>query len=222
MPAKSAPPRKKARGSYHHGDLEQALVDAALETIRTAGVAGLTLRGVGARVGVSRTALYRHFRDKEALLARVALEGFRLFHAALAAGRARAARENGDALTALGLAYVGFAAAHPTYYDAMFGGYLTDWDRYPELDEEARAAFTELVDMVGSEQERGRFAAGHPVEIAEIIWSLSHGMVMLSAAGQLCRTDAGTEDLIVASARILRDGLRPAPRQPVASARKRS
>src|SRR5947208_3269250 len=68
--------RKKAKGAYHHGDLERSLVDAAVRTIQEEGMAALTLRGVGARLRVSRTALYRHFADKSALLARVAAEGF--------------------------------------------------------------------------------------------------------------------------------------------------
>ena len=68
---------------YHHGNLEAALLESALETIRIEGVDAVTLRGVGAKVGVSRTALYRHFSDKAALMARVASEGFRLLRATL-------------------------------------------------------------------------------------------------------------------------------------------
>src|SRR6476619_5979796 len=68
---------RKPRGRYHHGNLRRALLDEALATIRAEGVEGLTLREIGARLGVSRTALYRHFADKRALLAAVATEGFR-------------------------------------------------------------------------------------------------------------------------------------------------
>ncbi len=80
----------RKNGRYHHGDLERALVETAVQMIQEEGVQALTLRGVGARLGVSRTALYRHFDDKQALLARVASEGFRRFHDALAAAVARA------------------------------------------------------------------------------------------------------------------------------------
>src|SRR5215510_12243036 len=76
-------PRRKRAGQYHHGDLRRALIDEALRTIDTAGVEGLTLRRVGEALGVSRTALYRHFPDKEALIAAVAREGFRTFRLAL-------------------------------------------------------------------------------------------------------------------------------------------
>src|SRR5688572_18243578 len=69
-------PRKKRPGQYHHGDLQRALLQEALQTIQTGGVEQLTLRAVGEKLGVSRTALYRHFSDKQALLAAVGREGF--------------------------------------------------------------------------------------------------------------------------------------------------
>src|SRR5580765_6019172 len=96
---------------YHHGNLRRALLDEALTTIRKHGVEGLTLREIGARVGVSRTALYRHFADKRALLAAVATEGFRTLRQQLVAaweegGRGRVAFDS------MGVAYVGFAAGN--------------------------------------------------------------------------------------------------------------
>jgi AcrR family transcriptional regulator len=76
-------PKKKKAGQYHHGDLRRALVEEALRTIQTDGVEELTLRAVGETLGVSRTALYRHFSDKQALLAAVGGEGFRMLRLAL-------------------------------------------------------------------------------------------------------------------------------------------
>ena len=70
-------PAHKTPRPYHHGNLRRALLDEALTTIRAEGVNGLTLRDIGARLGVSRSALYRHFSDKRALLTAVATEGFR-------------------------------------------------------------------------------------------------------------------------------------------------
>src|SRR3954454_4575799 len=82
-----APPRSAARKTrpYHHGNLRRALLDEALATIKAEGVEGLTLREIGARLGVSRTALYRHFADKRALLTAVATEGFRTLRLGLIA-----------------------------------------------------------------------------------------------------------------------------------------
>src|SRR5687768_9601176 len=76
-------PQKKRAGHYHHGDLQRALLEQALRTIQTDGVEQLTLRAVGEKLGVSRTALYRHFSDKQALLAAVGREGFRMLRQAL-------------------------------------------------------------------------------------------------------------------------------------------
>ena len=74
MPDMAVSRRKRA---YHHGDLRRALLEEAVRTIRNDGAAALTLRAVGTRLGVSRTALYRHFADKSALLNAVSEEGFR-------------------------------------------------------------------------------------------------------------------------------------------------
>src|ERR671918_167767 len=76
-------PKKKRAGQYHHGDLRRSLLEEAVRTIQTHGVEALTLRTVGERLGVSRTALYRHFADKPALLAAVGREGFRMLRIAL-------------------------------------------------------------------------------------------------------------------------------------------
>src|ERR671918_777489 len=92
---------------YHHGNLRRALLDEALATIRAEGVDGLTLREIGSRVGVSRTALYRHFADKRALLAAVATEGFRTLRQQLAAAWEEGGRQR-RALDAMGIAYVRF------------------------------------------------------------------------------------------------------------------
>src|SRR5215467_1838029 len=77
-------PGKKPAKPYHHGDLRRALLDEALRTIQTHGVEQLTLRTVGERLGVSRSALYRHFADKQSLLAAVGTEGFRTLRQAVA------------------------------------------------------------------------------------------------------------------------------------------
>src|SRR3954469_25709719 len=122
--------RKRA---YHHGDLERALVDTAVRMIQEEGVDALTLRGVGSRVGVSRTALYRHFDDKQALLARVASEGFRRFHEALATAAARAAARHADPMPAMAAAYAKFARSHPSHYQTMFSGVLSGGAADPEL-----------------------------------------------------------------------------------------
>jgi AcrR family transcriptional regulator len=200
--------QRKAKGAYHHGDLERALLEAALRTIREDGVQGLTLRGVAARLGVSRTALYRHFEDKTALLAAVAAAGFRLLHDALTRAIAKAAAEGTDTLQEMARAYVHFALSNQSHYQTMFGGFLTDWSRYPDLIEHGEAAFNVLVETIRDEQRRGRIVAGDPLELAEITWSLSHGIATLGAGRQLERTGISVDELAVLGCRLLEHGLR--------------
>ena len=194
--------------AYHHGDLERALVDTAVAMIQKGGVQALTLRGVGARLGVSRTALYRHFDHKEALLARVASEGFKRFHETLAAAVSGASERRADPLPAMAAAYVKFARLHPSHYQTMFGGVLTDWTQYPELLQHAGAAFDVLLDTIRDQQQHGRIGAGDPVELAEITWAMVHGVATLGMAHQLSRTATAPDDLAVMGCAILQRGLR--------------
>ena len=108
--SKKGATRKPPR-PYHHGNLRRALLDEALVTIRDQGVQGLTLREIGARLGVSRSALYRHFADKPALLTAVATEGFRTLREELVSAWDDGGR--GDAaFRAMGVAYIRFAIAN--------------------------------------------------------------------------------------------------------------
>src|SRR5262245_40601577 len=122
---------RKPRRSYHHGNLRRALLDEALATIRDEGVDALTLREIGARLGVSRTALYRRFADKRALLAAVATEGFRTLRQQLASAWEQGGR-GPAAFDAMGAVYVRFAVDNPSHYRVMFGG-LLDPTCEPEL-----------------------------------------------------------------------------------------
>jgi AcrR family transcriptional regulator len=208
----STPSRRLARvtkkRAYHHGDLERALVETAVRMIEDEGVQALTLRGVGARLGVSRTALYRHFDDKQALLARVASEGFRRFHEALAAAVARADKRRVDPMPAMAAAYLQFARANPSHYQTMFSGVLTDWTGYPELVLHGEAAFNVLLDTIRRQQKQGRIGPGDPIELAEITWAMSHGIATLGMAHQLSRTATALDDLAAMGCAILARGLR--------------
>ena len=181
-PAKRAAP--KARRAYHHGNLRRALLDEALVIIQHDGVDGLTLREIGARVGVSRTALYRHFADKPALLAAVATEGFRTLREAL-----RSAWEDGGrgpaGKQAMGVAYVRFAIGNPSHYRVMFSRFLDACPPDPELAAEAEGAFQVLVEAVAALQRDGLLRADDTVLMARFVWSVVHGVAMLAIDGQL-------------------------------------
>ena len=158
------------------------------------GVETLTLRAVGLRLGVSRTALYRHFADKSSLLAAVAREGFQTFRQDLvdaweSAGRGRAG------FKAMGAAYVRFAVANPAHYRVMFGGFKDLCERDPELAADATAAFQVLMDALLALQSAGLVRSDEPQELAEFIWATVHGVAMLTIDGQLGPDPAAADAL---------------------------
>jgi AcrR family transcriptional regulator len=164
--------------------LRRALLDEALHTIQTHGVEHLTLRTVGARLGVSRSALYRHFADKQSLLATVGKEGFRKLRQAVADawegnGRGRIGFE------AMAKAYVQFAVAHPSHYRVMFGGFIESAAKDDHFVAEAKAAFQVLVDALVEQQNAGDIRRDDPVLMARFVWALVHGTAMLLIDGQL-------------------------------------
>ena len=186
-------PRRKRAGQYHHGDLRRALIDQALRTIDEEGVEGLTLRAVGDALGVSRTALYRHFSDKQALVAAVASEGFRTLRLALVETWERGGRGQAG-FQSMGEAYLQFAVTHPSHYRVMFGRFVESGVRDPDLIREADGAFQALVDALIAQQREGLVRRDDPVSLARFVWSVVHGVAMLTIDGQL-RGPAGEECL---------------------------
>ena len=202
----SKKPRKKRAGQYHHGDLRRALLEEALRTIQAEGVEQLTLRAVGARLGVSRSALYRHFADKQVLLAGVGREGFRMLRLALT----QAWEDNGrgrPGFEAMGAAYVRFAVTHPSHYRVMFGRFIESCSKDEEFVEEARAAFQVLVDALVEQQQTGVVRRDDPLLLARFIWSIVHGIAMLAIDGQLRGMDEEGEALNRYATERIRDAI---------------
>jgi AcrR family transcriptional regulator len=187
-------PKKKRAGQYHHGDLRRALVEEAVRTIQVHGVEQLTLRSVGEKLGVSRTALYRHFSDKQALLAAVGREGFRMLRVALTDAWERHGRGR-EGFEAMGLAYVRFAVGHPSHYRVMFGGFVDSCAKDEAFVQEATGAFQVLVDSLVEQQQAGLVRADDPLLLARFIWSIVHGIAMLAIDGQLRGADERGEAL---------------------------
>src|SRR5208283_6146894 len=134
------------RRSYHHGNLKQALLEASLDLIRKAGPGAFTLREVARRAGVSHNAPYRHFRDKEELLAALAAEGFDRLTAAMTKA-AESASGALDRFRMSGRGYVEFALRHPQHFAVMFE---VPWrfELYPETRAAGERAFGPLVRYV--------------------------------------------------------------------------
>jgi AcrR family transcriptional regulator len=203
--ARSRPARKRA-GRYHHGDLERALVQEAVRTIQAQGVESLTLRAVGKKLGVSRTALYRHFTDKSALLAVVAREGFRTLRQELHEAWERGGRGR-EGFSSMGEAYVRFALANPSHYRVMFGGFVHRGLLDPELMKEGTGAFQVLVDALVEQQQRGLVRQEDPLQMARFIWSLVHGIAMLAIDGRLQHQNADVEELTRYAVERVRTGI---------------
>ncbi len=195
---------KKQR--YHHGDLRPALITAARTLVEESGVGAVSLRETARRVGVSAPAIYRHFANKDSLLAAVAAEGFRDLGAALAA----ASRSERDPLSAMGMAYVRFALSRRGVFRLMFGPELAKRANFPELTSAADQAFQWLK---GGVQARGRAAQdSHLAAIAP--WALVHGLAQLFLDGVLPETQAEaiTEAITAAPGRTASEA-KPNPRR---------
>jgi AcrR family transcriptional regulator len=169
---------------YHHGNLRRALIDAAIELIEKEGATALSLRAVARRAGVSSAAPYRHFPSREALLAAVAEEGFRLLGEELR--RAIAAHDDpARRLGESGIAYVLFAAAHPSRYSVMLGPELADRTAHPSLEAAADDTSRLLLGAVRDYQEAGWMSSRDPGELQLSAWSSVHGLASLITGGHV-------------------------------------
>jgi len=169
--------------TYHHENLRATLLSAAISLIGEVGPAAFTLREVARRAGVSHNAPYRHFRNREDLIAAVASEGFRELASAM---RAAAEKQN-NALTRLkhaGLAYVGFALRQPEHFTVMFDVPRSE-DLSPEAAAAAKEAFSELSLLVQAVQADGHFAHIDLQQQTLYAWSTVHGVAKLATAGRL-------------------------------------
>jgi AcrR family transcriptional regulator len=181
------------RKGYHHGNLKEALIEAARRFIAERGLGGFTLVDAARLAGVTPAALYRHFQGREDLVSEVAGRGFAL----LAERLGKAVRGGGtpiERFTRMGEAYLAFAEQEPGFYAAMFAPRSLDergfgvWGPPPGADSMPvpSAAFALLVEAVTQTFPDG-FGSVDPRFVAVEVWALSHGIATLDAAGQLPR-----------------------------------
>ena len=171
------------RRGYHHGNLREALIQAALDLIAKKGPAGFTFADAARWAGVSAAAPYRHFRDRDALVADVARRGFELFAALLDRAWSDGRPEPFSAFENVGRAYLDFARDEPAYYSAMFEAGLS-LDDDPALREIADRSFAVLRRASETLSARLPSEKRPPALMMSLhIWALSHGVASLFARG---------------------------------------
>ena len=168
---------------YHHGNLRETLLEAAIRLIAQVGPTAFTLREVARRAGVSHNAPYRHFRDRDDLMAAVAAQGFRELTQAMT----EAAAPKSDPLDRLkraGLGYVMFALRRPEHFTVMFDAPLSK-RKHPDSAAAAEEAFATLTGFVKSCQDAGRLPSGDLRQMALLAWTMVHGIAKLAITGRL-------------------------------------
>jgi AcrR family transcriptional regulator len=187
---------------YHHGNLKEALIRAALELIAQKGPAGFTFAEAARSAGVSPAAPYRHFRDRDELLIDVARRGFDQFTQALSDAWSEGRPDPFTAFERIGRAYLDFARKEPAYYSAMFEAGIP-LDANSELREAGERAFAVL--RMAAERLIARVPAERrppALMMALHVWALSHGIASL-----FCRGDAGRRTLPMSPEELLEAGV---------------
>jgi AcrR family transcriptional regulator len=195
-----------AKRAYHHGNLRAALLDAGVALIGSVGPKGFTIREVARRAGVSHNAPYRHFKDKEELLAAIAGEGFERLTVSMERWSHAGARAE-DRLRLCGCGYVDFALRWPQHFLVMFD--LPSVPRggsRPQIIGEN--AFHTLVGFIVESQQEGVLPAGDPHPLGLMAWSLVHGIAKLAISGKLSSKRKKVLDFTEHASRAFISGMR--------------
>lgn len=191
------------RRNYHHGNLRDALVTAAMQMLEKEGPEAISFRALARTAGVSQTAPYNHFESKEDLLATVARLGFREL---VRTQRATAAAETtGEKrIIALGLDYIRFALAQPQLYRLMFGAGVTEWQAHPEVAEAKAESFLPVSEALAQHLGYEGKADQATIETTAIsAWALVHGLSMLLIDRTLDPAGKGPGDAKTLASRVV-------------------
>jgi AcrR family transcriptional regulator len=171
--------------TYHHGDLKNALINAGVEILAKDGVSGLSLRKVAGRAGVSHSAPYSHFADKQALIAAISTEGFRQLYERMSAVAEEYKTTPFMQLIEVAWAYVQFALDDRDRFKVMFSGVLEKEKKYSEFVAESQRNFQLVKMIVEANQVAGVLRSGASDLAALSAWGIIHGFVMLLLEGQI-------------------------------------
>lgn len=173
---------KRARDDYHHGNLREALVQAAMSMIAERGLAGFAIAELARVVGVSTAAPYRHFKDRTAVIAEVARRGFQQLAAELDGARQSGGTDPVLVIERLAQAYLAFAGRDPSVYATMFQVEFQVGE-HPDLVRAREAAFGELRTACVAVCANSRPAGRPPAHMVALhIWSMMHGIATLFAS----------------------------------------
>ena len=173
---------------YHHGDLKNALIKAGVEILAKEGVGGLSLRKVAQRAGVSHSAPYAHFPDKQSLIAAISTEGFNQLYNELEAAIYPHAKSPKKQLVEGAQAYVRFALKNSDTFKIMFSGVLEKEKDYPSFVEISSKTFKLVVEVVQACQNAGVLPTAPANLMAVSVWGQVHGIVSLALEGQISHT----------------------------------
>ena len=176
---------KIAAKPYHHGDLHQEILCAACDLLEENNIASLSLRAVAKKVGVSHTAPYRHFKDKESLLAGIAGRGYDELATQLAEAVELHSNDPAAQLQEAGYRYLQLAINNPQCTQLMDSGILPCDDTYPDLKASGETAFDGLKMIIEEGQSCGVFKKGDIELLALSAWSVIHGLTLLLISGTL-------------------------------------
>ena len=185
MTAQTTHSKRSPAKPYHHGDLRRELLCAARDLLEESNIAALSLREVARKVGVSHTAPYRHFPDKESLLAGIVAVSLDMLTAQVAQAVELHPDDPAAQLQEAGHRYVQLALENPQCTQLMFGGILPCDETYPELNEASGKAFDGLKMIIEQGQSRGVFKQGEVELLALTAWSSMHGLSLLLISGDL-------------------------------------
>ena len=176
------------KNTYHHGNLKNALISAGVEILAREGVGALSLRKVAKKVGVSHSAPYAHFKDKQALIAAISIEGFKKLLAELQ-NTFEKYRANPDRLLLeTAWVYFEFALQEKDTFKVMFSGILEKEKNYPDLVDVVQQTFQMVVNVVSICQLNGILRAADADLTSVVVWSQIHGLISLYLEGQISHT----------------------------------
>jgi AcrR family transcriptional regulator len=174
-----------ATKNYHHGDLKNALIQAGVEILAADGIGGLSLRKVAQKAGVSHTAPYAHFTDKQALIAAISTEGHRKVHTRITQAMGEHPDDPLRQLVETAWATVTFATEEPAWYRVTFSGAVEHERDYPALVESTARNYGLVRGLTVHCQAAGILQAGDPDLVTVGVWSLVHGFISLILEGQV-------------------------------------